>query len=184
MSIIEKLSSLGAKASTYPHEQNKQVLNTLELRAAPLPAEYKEALLFFGGDVEFDVPVLFSPVVRNPWSNKDGKNRLGYLYGLQSQYESSSLIDKREMYDGRITPDLLVIGDAPGGNQICLGVSGSAYDKVYFWDHEGELDSRGTNGSSTNLYLISNTFRDFVESLEEDSSGDNDIEGVIVDLKF
>lgn len=50
------------------------------------------------------------------------------------------------------------------GNQIILGVSGKYKNKIYFWWHEGESETEKITYS--NIYLISESFTSFLDSLE------------------
>jgi hypothetical protein len=78
-----------------------------------------------------------------------------------------SLAWRRECYDGRIPDDLLWIMRDPFGNVICLGVSGESRGKVYFWDHESELEDEwnGSVESAGNIKLLANDFVAFVAHL-------------------
>ena len=181
---IEKLKNFGAKKSQYSDAQTISALSVFESQVGPVSVEYKAILLYFGGDIEFDDRVIYAPFIRNPWSDDEGYNRLAYLYGLRSQYASGSLIEKHEIYRDRVSSDVLVIGESPGGNQICLGLNGNGPGKVFFWDHEGEIACGAVGSHSTNLYLISMTFEKFVASLEKDASSEGVAEGVVLDLQF
>lgn len=81
---------------------------------------------------------------------------------------SNDLIYKRGVFDGRVPHNLLVIGSDPGGNQICLSVGGNDYGKVYFWDHENEVEE-GEEPDYRNVYLVANSFDEFLESLQDES---------------
>jgi hypothetical protein len=52
----------------------------------------------------------------------------------------------------------------PGGNLICLVISGTNTGKVYFWDHEEEVEE-GQQPGYSNVYLIANSFNEFLNSL-------------------
>ena len=62
--------------------------------------------------------------------------------------------------------DLMPIASDPGGNIICLGISGEVYGKVYFWDIRGQAAAFGVKEPwYRNVYLIANSFEDFINSL-------------------
>jgi hypothetical protein len=84
-----------------------------------------------------------------------------------------SLQWRRECYEGRIPEGLLWIMDDPFGNAICLGISGSYRDKVYFWDHEREPGEEwdGSVETADNIQLLANSFTEFVAELQR-TSGD------------
>jgi len=67
-------------------------------------------------------------------------------------------------YSGRIPGNLLPIAHDPGGNLICIAVSGSDLGAVYFWDHEEE-SPEGQPPSTDNVYLIAPSFDAFLASL-------------------
>ncbi|MBK1790876.1 SMI1/KNR4 family protein [Persicirhabdus sediminis] len=69
---------------------------------------------------------------------------------------SDSLGGANKTFAGRMSPDLVVIADASGGDQICIDVKTS---KVYYWRHdacEGELSE----------ILIADSFDAFIDRLE------------------
>jgi hypothetical protein len=68
----------------------------------------------------------------------------------------------------RIPLDLVWIMDDPFGNAICLGVSGPHRGRVYFWDHEEELDPDEWDGSveqAGNIVRVADSFASFVARL-------------------
>lgn len=67
-------------------------------------------------------------------------------------------------YKGRIPSNLLPIAHDPGGNLVCIVVSGSDCGSVHFWDHELE-SSEGQPPSTDNVYLIATGFDAFLASL-------------------
>ena len=66
----------------------------------------------------------------------------------------------------RMPEELVPIAHDPGGNQICIAVAGPKTGAVYFWDHEEEADDDETPGYD-NVYLIANSFNEFLNSLTE-----------------
>jgi len=72
-------------------------------------------------------------------------------------------------------PDCLIpIGKCPGGNLICIGVKEPVLGKVFFWYHENEAlaklminnnPPKDINLYWDNLFLVSNTFIDFLRLL-------------------
>ena len=60
-----------------------------------------------------------------------------------------------------LLPDTMVaVADDPGGNMICLSVSGIDTNSVYFWDHEATDDDKRVN-----LHLIADSFAEFLAGL-------------------
>ncbi len=187
MRLIKKLENFGAKKSSRSDEEKENALKKLELQVGSLPEVYRKVILYFGSDIDFENTILFTPLVPSPWTRKKGKtkgkNILGYLYGVFSEYKSGTLFDHLSTYKGRIPADFLPIGEGPGGNQICIGINGDVRGAVYFWDHEGEICAKKV-GNSAELYLISKSLEEFLESLEVDDSEDDCIDGVEVSLDF
>jgi hypothetical protein len=62
---------------------------------------------------------------------------------------------------------LWIIGD-PGGNGICLGLTGSYRGRVYFWIHDeppAEEQWDGTVESAANIILLANSFTEFIAGI-------------------
>jgi hypothetical protein len=75
----------------------------------------------------------------------------------------------------RLPTQMLPIAHDPGGNLICISCFGSDSGKVYFWDHEKEVDySIASDDDYSNLYLIANSFEEFLDGLYEDSSDEKE----------
>ena len=106
---------------------------------------------------------------------------LGDKYELEEAYviigsvggfrEGYSLRSARGCYQGspvRIPCTLLWIMDDPGGNAICLGLTGEHRGKVYFWDHDEEPYPDEWDGqveTAGNIRLLANSFTEFVAGL-------------------
>jgi cell wall assembly regulator SMI1 len=66
----------------------------------------------------------------------------------------------------RLPTRIFPIAHDPGGNLICID---TANGKVYFWDHEKEVDYTVSDDSDySNLYLIANSFNEFLSGLRDD----------------
>ena len=78
--------------------------------------------------------------------------------------EHDNLCEYARWYKGRVPANLLPIAHDPGGNLICIAVSGSDLGAVYFWDHEYE-NPEGQPPSTENVYLIAPDFDAFLASL-------------------
>jgi hypothetical protein len=74
----------------------------------------------------------------------------------------------QEESENKIPAALLwIIGD-PGGNGICLGLTGSYRGRVYFWIHDeppAEDQWDGTVESAANIILLANSFTDFIAGI-------------------
>ncbi len=86
---------------------------------------------------------------------------LDWFLGIKEGVHND-ISDHVEEYRGRIPIDLLPIAYDPGGNLVCLAVSGPRTGSVYFWDHEGEEEAP----SYRNVYLIADRFDLFLDRLK------------------
>jgi cell wall assembly regulator SMI1 len=124
-----------------------------------LPTDYKEFLLTHnGGRLE---PNRF-PIRSN---RSDTHGILNWLFGVR-EHGQYSLVDEAMRFQGRVPPDLLPIGEDPGGNLICLAIAGPNRTRIYFWTHEEEVDEDETPGYD-NVYFVANSFTDLLERLTE-----------------
>jgi hypothetical protein len=68
----------------------------------------------------------------------------------------------------RLPTHILPIAHDPCGNLVCISCSGKDIGCVYFWDHEKEVDySMAGDDYYSNLYLIANSFNEFIKGLKE-----------------
>lgn len=181
--MMDKLSQLGATPIDLLSETKMQMLAALEAKVGRLSNDYRNLLLHFGGDIEFSSLIKFRTDEPSPWAAEDGTDSLEILYGLKSKY-GSSILQMFETYKGRIPEDWIPIGEAPGGNQICLRIHPSGgTQSVEFWDHESEVGP-GLPPSSDGLTKITNSLRDFVNRLTPEDQSENIPRAVKVDLQF
>ncbi|MFS0654928.1 SMI1/KNR4 family protein [Bacillus sp. 179-C3.3 HS] len=100
---------------------------------------------------------------------------VGLFYGLeQNKYDIRDVI---KTYKEQLPEKIIPIADADGGDQICLDVSELNQGKVYFWDHElrdGEQD----------LFLIADTFTEFIEGLFVVEEDEEDSETGAIDIQL
>lgn len=160
--------SLKVSPKKFLTNRSEEIKKFEEKLSLNLPIEYRVFLLSFE-NVFFEDEVIFKPLQASPWASHDGLETLDELFGL------SNLQKNMEVYYNRVPNNLIPIGESPGGNLICLGVEGGVKGKVYFWDHENELEARVIIGDALvtdnindyweNLYLISESFLDFISEL-------------------
>jgi cell wall assembly regulator SMI1 len=84
-----------------------------------------------------------------------------------SYYEGDNCINilKEKMrFKDRIPKCFLPIAHDSGSNKICIGINGSEYGKVYFWDFDQAVPY-GEEPTYDNMYLLANNFTDFINSL-------------------
>ena len=144
--------------------------------AAKLPQSYTEFIKYYQSTIVFELDVCFHPLNATPWDKKDGTQDLELLYGII--HSDQNLHNAYKTYATRMPSSIIPIGEASGGNLICLDVSNEHNCQVYFWDHENECLITGSNKTDyNNLYLIAETFPDFLSRLQTkvgntDKSGD------------
>lgn len=190
--IIKALLNLEVKPpDTLPDKMKNKELKFIEEKYKILiPNEYKEFLLNYN-EVFFENEVKFKLIELSPWATLEGTQIFDGFYALNSQNSISEQID---CYANRMPSSLIPIGECPGGNLICIGVKESAFGKIYFWDHENELEAKLMIGAETstnninlyweNLYLISETFIDFLSRLEINQRNSKDEDNNVDDVEL
>lgn len=181
--IKEKLISIGFEIDGNVHYE-QDIYLVEEKFGVRLPEEYRQFLLEYGG-LSFNEDVCFKPIEISKWTRKDGMQAFDYFYGLDNDnIDIRKIID---VYYGRMPNNIIPIAECPGGNQLCLGIGEQNKGKVYFWDHENELEAKrmlGVDGLSEinnywdNIYLVSQSFYDFImclDVIEDSESNDDDI---------
>ncbi|MDC3959508.1 SMI1/KNR4 family protein [Polyangium jinanense] len=127
-----------------------------------LPAEYREFLLKSNGG--WPEPDTF---VVPGWHGQ--ASMLDAFFGIHHGRETERLDRAMEVYDARIPGDLIPIADDAGGNVVCIGWKGKRRGKIYFWDHEDELDEQGLSRQDyRNVYLLANSLTEFLNNLREE----------------
>lgn len=118
----------------------------------------REVLKKYEGPVVFDNGAKFKPNEKTPVDDELGYQSIEVLYGLSSG--DNGILEKYKMYKDQIPDGFISIGEAPGGNQICIEIQSL---KVFFWHHESIADSES-------LYEIASNFDEFFSRLEPDDS--------------
>lgn len=188
--IEQKLHELGVIISNDTVHNEAELLHDYEtLTGHTLPATYRHFLLKFKTSLYFDNMIVYRPLESSPWDS-DGTQDLDELYGLTLGVKQdsglSTLLKKYLTYLDRMPHSVVPIAEAPGGNQICLGVEAPVEGKILFWDHEDEREIMGEHQNDfENMYLIANSFEDFIGSLMiDDSAPDSDDDDGIVSSWF
>lgn len=85
--------------------------------------------------------------------------------------DTDNLIDYIETYklgEKRMPDHMLPIAHDPGGNLVCISCGSNDYGKIYFWDHDNEVDyGEADDNDHSNLYLIAESFNQFIAGLKE-----------------
>jgi hypothetical protein len=125
------------------------------------PDSYKNFLLKYnGGHPKFNV---FSYQINGGFL----ESAVHYFLGLTDD-DSDSLEENLAAYQGRLPNDCFPIAYDANGNLILLALEGANREKVYFWDHENEVDE-GEEPDYRNVYLIANSFDEFLANLQDES---------------
>ena len=86
------------------------------------------------------------------------------FFGINATERTLDLAYALETFKDRIPAFLFPIARDPGGNLIGIATEGPDQGHVLFWDHEREADE-GQPPSLKNLYLIANSFEEFLSGL-------------------
>ncbi|MCC8399133.1 MAG: SMI1/KNR4 family protein [Rickettsia endosymbiont of Platyusa sonomae] len=145
-----------------------------KIKNCELPLNYKNFLLKHNGGrpgiATFDIQ-------DNILSNgEENGSSINWFYGICLDKNSImcvyDIFYRIEVRDNRIPKELIPIAGDSFGNEICLCIQGENYGKVYFWDHENEVMDPKQAPWWENIYLISDSFTEFLEGLY-----DYDIDG-------
>jgi len=149
---------------TYNHPIKEEDIQIFErANNIVLPNDYKKFLIKYNGG---------EPVYSLFKLNRElGTIVVNTLYGLNTQEKYDDIAEQIQTYSNRISNQFIPIGDDPGGNQIVLGISGDFKGKVYFWDHNTELENNEfiENKLPENMYKLADSFDEFMNKLEEDN---------------
>ncbi|WP_106498329.1 SMI1/KNR4 family protein [Lentibacillus sp. Marseille-P4043] len=189
--IINVLTKLGVNQPAISFKNlRREHLKALEKKYnIVIPKEYKEFLESYD-ETFFEKEIIYKPIEPSPVMTKEGKQYFDGFYGLMSENNINQQI---ESYENRIPGNLVPIGECPAGNLICIGVNEPVFGKIYFWNHENELEAKLMIGEKAdienidsywdNVYLISESFVDFLNNLEiEDEFENEDVDVEEVDL--
>lgn len=127
-----------------------------------LPESYRRFLLQHNGGRPSQK---YFPLTGDP---RDTHGMLEWLFPIE-RGNVYDLVTGNLFLDGRLPDHLVAIGADPGGNQICLSVAGDDLGKVYFWDHEDEVEE-GETPDDHNVYLIANSFAEFLNGLKAETT--------------
>lgn len=126
------------------------------------PAEYRNHLLKYNGGQcepnEFD----FLENGKVTSSNIDW-----FLAIYDGEYDNlEDYINTYKIEQKRMPSRILPIAHDPGGNLICISCEGLDVGRVYFWDHDNEVDySVSDDDDDLNMSLIAKSFGDFLNGL-------------------
>jgi len=136
-----------------------------------LPDDYKYFLENYG-ECNFEIDAVYKPTEKTPFVNSQGFQEISFFYGLGTENDLYKIL---EVYSQRIPTGYIPIADLPGGNLLCIdsNPNSSNYGKIYLWDHENECD-----GKLDNMYLVANSFSNFISSFEAEKKMDSEDDGI------
>jgi hypothetical protein len=102
---------------------------------------------------------------------------IGNVYGFRAEPHLSLRFNRACCLDpGSGFPhELLWIMDDPGGNGICLGLTGKHRGRVYFWIHDELPDPSEWDGqieTADNVIPLTDSFTDFIAGVGPRDAGD------------
>ena len=144
-------------------------ISKLEKKAGMLlPTELTSLLKEIRNAVVFDSGAKFVPSNSTGRENAEGYLSVEVIYGGQS---SSNGLDERNLVlKDKMPPGLIAIGEAPGGDQICLEKGSS---KVFFWKHDVETGESVTE--------IASNMASFLNALEPDAGEDTTAQREVIE---
>jgi hypothetical protein len=124
-----------------------------------LPEDYRAFLLASNGGRPVECNFMYADET-GPYT--DGE--VNVFYGLHDGRYAR--LDKMIRTARAVIPrDFMPIAGDSGGNEICLGISGPNFGKVYFWDHDGASDSNPEQ-SYKQMHRVADSFAEFLEKLQ------------------
>lgn len=130
-----------------------------KLAKLTLPDDYKRFVSRFSVTSVFDKEICFFCKESSP-SSEEGKELLEVLFA-DCDDENNDLLKLRETYLEELPSNLFIIAEVTGGNLLCLELSDNL-NAVKLWD-------KSSAGSvNDNLYLVADSFSDFILMLTED----------------
>jgi hypothetical protein len=127
---------------------------------ATLPEDYASFLLQFNGGEP--TPKWF--VIRG--SDEGSSVDLFFSLGGSSDVDLEQEIRIYKGETARIPPQTIPVAQDPFGNLILVSLKGSDRGSVYFWDHEEEPDPNEDIVEYENVYLLANSFDEFLGRLK------------------
>jgi hypothetical protein len=121
----------------------------------PLPDDYRSFLLLYNGGKP--TPSGFR------LRRRSGPYTDSLVQSLDALHDARlcNLERRVDRLRNRMPREVISIGCDPGGNSICLGISGDRRGQIWFWDHEREPEVPDWS----NLDLVAPSFDAFMRGL-------------------
>ena len=124
---------------------------------AKLPQDYKEFLLKYNGGTPYKGVFQLNHITSG----------LAFFYIVNSVNYYSDFVSIYHTLKDRIPKGFIIIASDVGGNGILLGLENENRGKIYFWDHEEEVED-DEEPDFRNMTFLSKSFTEFVDSLVVD----------------
>jgi len=138
----------------------EELLGVERRTGVTIPPEYREFILSHNGGSPVPADFLIY--------DRDGKvvdeDTVQGFYGVKTGVTYNDIERTYGMFLGRMPSTLLPIAEDPGGNQICICVSGEDIGKMFFWDHEKEVEE-GETPTYDNVSFLANSLHEFLDAL-------------------
>lgn len=152
--IFERFAALKASPWITDDLADSEALASVEERLGiALPPALKAVLEHYGAAITFGTEVHFRPDTPSGWEDKEGSLSISTLYGIRN--DDWSIVKRNVDYDDQVPENCIVIGESPGGNQICIDRDSGS---ILFWDHESNVQEASSS-------IISESFDSFIERL-------------------
>ncbi|MBA2937246.1 SMI1/KNR4 family protein [Paenibacillus sp. CGMCC 1.16610] len=158
--VKQKLLEVGITNESGIHSDNL-IISLEQKYDFHLPQDYKEFLLTYGR-INYNHEISYSKLANIPKHVERG--RMGYFYNLQN--DNNDLITNIECYLGRMPESMIPFAEVTGGDQLCIGVTDDVRGTIYFWDHDQEHFAPSEVELWNNVYLIANSFSEFILSFQ------------------
>ena len=134
---------------------NEETIKVIEsFIQAKLPQEYRDFLLKYNGGVPN----------KGVFNLNNILSGLSFFYIINSLNNYSDFVGAYHLYKDRIPKGFIVVASDVGGNKILIGLDGENRNKIYFWDHENEVEE-DEEPYYDNMTLIADGFNLFLNSL-------------------
>lgn len=133
------------------------------------PYEYKKMIKDFNGSsIGFEKGAQYIPKIAPPIVNEKGYLGLDFFYGIGD--DKLNIFYENESYKGILPPNLVTIGLVLSGDEICFD---RINQNIVYWWHEAPFHNE-------QVFLISNSFSDFLRILKPEDIEDENIENKII----
>ncbi|MGE3801054.1 MAG: SMI1/KNR4 family protein [Candidatus Kapaibacterium sp.] len=130
-----------------------------------LPDPYTRHLLSYNGG--HPIPDIFPFVDKGKKTNS--RIQIFFAIGTGEYDDLYEAIQVLKIDEKRMPSHIIPIAEDPFGNMVTISAADWDYGKIYFWDHEREVDYRRSNDLDySNLYLISNSLQSLLEELTDE----------------